>query len=208
MSQIVEEIIIDSNKFPLPDKVKARVLTLNYEKEQGKKNDSCLWSVVNNNSLSTISESSTPTTSPPLSPFSPDIYSSVFFEYSDQSETSDESLVCIDFILWERLSYLNIYPNVSLLKHKSSTSLKSSNSIKRVLKKWSKKVKLSDSDLRGEVAVLSLPGLTSSSKAVNDLGKEVKRVPLNSSLLLLTQTRSLLFPEGAWYYDYLDSVSV
>ncbi|XP_075977343.1 uncharacterized protein LOC142977349 [Anticarsia gemmatalis] len=218
VSQVVEEIIIDSNKYPLPEKVKARVLSLNYN-NQGKKNDSYLWTVVNNTSLSTISETSTPPRSPPnspcspcspCSPLSPEIYSSVFFEFPDQMEKANEYLQCIDFILWERLACQHVYPNVSLLRHKSSSSSKSSSSMKRLFRKWSRKVRKSSdsSDIRGEVAVLSLPGLTSSSKAINDLGKEVKSIPLSSSILLLCQTRNLLFPEGAWYYNYLDSVSV
>uniref|UniRef100_A0A2A4JKU8 Spectrin beta chain, non-erythrocytic 2 n=1 Tax=Heliothis virescens TaxID=7102 RepID=A0A2A4JKU8_HELVI len=203
VSQIVEEIITDSNKFNLPDKIKARVLNINYANNQ-RKNDSYLWSVANHNSLSTISEDSVPN-SPLMSPTSPEIYSSVFFEFPDQVEKANEYLACIDLILWERLSYLNVYPNVSLLRHKSNSSSKSS--LKRFIRKWSKKVK-PESDIKGEVAVLSLPGLTSSSKAINDLGKEVKSIPLSSSLLLLSQTRNLLFPDGAWYYNYLDSVSV
>lgn len=206
VSQIVEEIITDSNKFNIPDKIKARVLNINYANNQ-RKNDSYLWSVSmakNHNSLSTISEDSVPN-SPLMSPTSPEIYSSVFFEFPDQVEKANEYLACVDLILWERLSYLNVYPNVSLLRHKSNSSSKSS--LKRFIRKWSKKVK-PESDIKGEVAVLSLPGLTSSSKAINDLGKEVKSIPLSSSLLLLSQTRNLLFPDGAWYYNYLDSVSL
>lgn len=76
------------------------------------------------------------------------------------------------------------------------------------MRKLSRKSKSSDTDSKSDVAVLSLPGLTSSNKAVNDLGKDVKSVPLNSSLLLLSQTRKLLFPEGEWYFNYLDCVSV
>nr|XP_049700512.1 spectrin beta chain isoform X10 [Helicoverpa armigera] len=206
VSQIVEEIITDSNKFNIPDKIKARVLNINYANNQ-RKNDSYLWSVSmanNHNSLSTISEDSVPN-SPLMSPTSPEIYSSVFFEFPDQVEKANEYLACVDLILWERLSYLNVYPNVSLLRHKSNSSSKSS--LKRFIRKWSKKVK-PESDIKGEVAVLSLPGLTSSSKAINDLGKEVKSIPLSSSLLLLSQTRNLLFPDGAWYYNYLDSFEV
>lgn len=209
VSQIVEDIITDSNKFQIPEKIKARVLSINYANNQ-RKNDSYLWSVSmanNHNSLSTISETSSTPNSPPTSPMmSPEIYSSVFFEFPDQAEKANEYLACVDLILWERLSYQNVYPNVSLLRYKSNSSSKSS--LKRFIRKWSKKSKPSDSDIKGEVAVLSLPGLTSSSKAINDLGKEVKSIPLGSSLLLLSQTRTLLFPEGAWYYNYLDSVSV
>lgn len=205
VSQVVEEIITDSNKFNIPEKIKARTLNINYANNQ-KKNDSYLWSPNNkNNSLSTISETSSAPNSPLMSPMSPEIYSSVFFEFPDQTEKANEYLACIDLILWERLSYLNVYPNVSLLRHKSNSSSKSS--LKRFIRKWSKKAK-AENDVKGEVAVLSLPGLTSSSKAINDLGKEVKSIPLSSSLLLLAQTRNLLCPDGAWYYNYLDSVSV
>lgn len=161
---------------------------------------------MNNNSLSTISETSSPPLSPLKSPLSPDIYSSVFFEFTDENDKPNVCLACIDFILWERLSYQCVFPNVSLLRSKSGSS--KSSSLKRLFRKWSKRSKLSESDMKGEVAVLSLPGLTSSSKAVNDLGKEIKTIPLNSSLLLLSQTRNLLAPEGAWYFNYLDCVSV
>ncbi|XP_050549982.1 spectrin beta chain isoform X5 [Spodoptera frugiperda] len=205
VSQVVEEIITDSNKFNIPEKIKARTLNINYANNQ-KKNDSYLWSPNNkNNSLSTISETSSAPNSPLMSPMSPEIYSSVFFEFPDQTEKANEYLACIDLILWERLSYLNVYPNVSLLRHKSNSSSKSS--LKRFIRKWSKKAK-AENDVKGEVAVLSLPGLTSSSKAINDLGKEVKSIPLSSSLLLLAQTRNLLCPDGAWYYNYLDSFEV
>ncbi|KAH9633631.1 hypothetical protein HF086_014599 [Spodoptera exigua] len=205
VSQVVEEIITDSNKFNIPEKIKARTLSINYADNQ-KKNDSYLWSPNNkNNSLSTISETSSAPNSPLMSPMSPEIYSSVFFEFPDQAEKANEYLACIDLILWERLSYLNVYPNVSLLRHKSNSSSKSS--LKRFIRKWSKKVK-PENEVKGEVAVLSLPGLTSSSKAINDLGKEVKSIPLSSSLLLLAQTRNLLCPDGAWYYNYLDSFEV
>lgn len=149
--------------------------------------------------------------SPLKSPLSPEIYSSIFFEYNQDNDMSNDKLATIDFMLWERLSYQNVYPNVSLLRptRSQSESSSKSGSIKGFMKRlsWRKKSD-SDNNHKGEVAVLSLPGLTSSTKAVNDLGKEVKTVPLSSSLLLLSQTRSLLYPEGAWYYNYLDSVSV
>ncbi|KAF9819116.1 hypothetical protein SFRURICE_000781 [Spodoptera frugiperda] len=114
VSQVVEEIITDSNKFNIPEKIKARTLNINYANNQ-KKNDSYLWSPNNkNNSLSTI------------------------------SETSSARLASLLIERWMRF----------------------------------------------------------------DLGKEVKSIPLSSSLLLLAQTRNLLCPDGAWYYNYLDSVSV
>lgn len=213
-SEIVEDIITDSNKFNLPEKIKARVLSINYANNQ-RRNHSYLWPVSqNNNSLSTISETSSASNSPlpsmPSSPLSPEqLYSSVFFEFPEQTEHANEYLACIDFILWERLSYQNVHPNVSLLRHKSNSSSKSS--LKRFIRKWSKKEKRSkssDSDIKGEVAVLSLPGLTGTAKTTNDLGKEVKSIPLGSSILLLSQTRNLLVPEGVWYYNYLDCVSV
>lgn len=75
-----------------------------------------------------------------------------------------------------------------------------------MFRKWSSRSKSSSSENKSEVAVLSLPGLTSSDKAINDLGKEIKSVPLSPSLLLLSQTKNIL-PEAAWYYNYLDSVS-
>lgn len=211
-SEIVEEIITDSNKFNIPEKIKARVLSINYANNQ-RKNHSYLWPVSqNHNSLSTISETSSAPNSPlPSMPNSPllspeHLYSSVFFEFPEQTEKANEYLACIDLILWERLSYQNVYPNVSLLRHKSHSSSKSS--LKRFIRKWSKKSKSSECDIKGEVGVLSLPGLTSSTKTINDLGKEVKSIPLGSSILLLSQTRNLLVPEGAWYYNYLDCVSV
>lgn len=159
-----------------------------------------------NNSLSTISETTSAPISPLKSPFSPDIYSSVFFEFPEENEKPNICLACIDLILWERLSYCNVYPNVSLLKPKvRNTSL--TKTLKRVLRKWSRSSS-TGSDNKGEVGVLSMPGLTSSDKAINDLGKEVKSVPLNPSLLLLSQTRNLLPPDAAWYYEYLKCVSV
>lgn len=138
---------------------------------------------------------------------SPDIYSSVFFEYTVETEEPNINLACIDFILWERLSYQLVYPNLTLLRHNSVSSSKTG-SLKRIMNKFSRKSNRSnDSDTKGDVAVLSLPGLTSSNRAVNDLGKDIKFVPLNSSLLLLSQTRKLV-PDGAWYFNYLDCVSV
>lgn len=146
---------------------------------------------------------------PLKTPLSPEIYSSVFFEFTNDSENPHINLACIDLILWERLSYQLIYPNVSLLRSKSGSSSKS-NSLKRLIRKLSKRVRsFGENDITGEVGVLSLPGITNSnSKVVNDLGKEVKSIPLKSSLLLLTQTRNFLAPEGAWYFNYLDCVSV
>lgn len=147
---------------------------------------------------------------PLASPLSPEIYSPVFFEYPDQTDQSYQrnvNLVCINFILWERLSYQNVYPNVSLLRRSDSSSTKSG-SMKKIISKLSRKSKSSESDsCKSEVAVLSMPALTGSTNSVNDLGK-IKTIPLNSSLLLLTQTQSLLYPDGAWYFNYLDGVSV
>ncbi|KAI8432350.1 hypothetical protein MSG28_004761 [Choristoneura fumiferana] len=206
---VVKEIIHKSGKYKMTEQIQPRQLTLDFSK-QFAPNDSYLWTKVGNNSLSTISEFS----SPPISPLkrntlTPDIYSSVFFEYPAESENNpcSISLSCIDFILWERLSSLHIFPNVSLLRHASSSSSKSG-SIKRFFRKWSRKSKTPEPDSVSDVAVLSLPGLTSSNKAVNDLGKDVKTIPLNSSLILLAQTRTLLYPEAEWYYTYLDSFEV
>ncbi|KAI5643315.1 spectrin repeat domain-containing protein [Phthorimaea operculella] len=202
VAKVVEYIVKNSGKFNIKEKYKQKSLS------ELNKNDSYLWSVVGNEELSTISEISTPPTSPlQKSPFSPDIYSSVFFEYNTkETEKPNVYLACIDFILWERLSNFQVYPNVTLLRQNSSSSSKT-NSIKRVLKRLSIRKKSNDSDTKSDVAVLSLPGLTSSSKCINDLGKEVKSVPLNSSLLLLSQTRGLL-PDGAWYYDYVEGFEV
>lgn len=200
MAQVVDHIVKNSGKYNVPEKFLVKHL------DELQKNDSFLWSTVTNNTLSTISELSSPLPSPLKTPLSPDIYSSVFFEFPTEKEKPNDSLACIDFILWERLSYQHVYPNVTLLRQ-SSTSSSKSGSLKRLLRKFTRRSRSSESDIKGEVAVLSLPGLTSSNKAVNDLGKEVKSVPLNSSLLLLSQTRKLL-PDGAWYFNYLDGVSV
>lgn len=160
-----------------------------------------------NNTLSTISELSSPPNTPLGTPMSPDIYSSVFFEYTVETEQPNINLACIDFILWERLSYQLVYPNLTLLRHNSVSSSKTG-SLKRIMRRFSRKSNRSnESDSKSDVAVLSLPGLTSSNRAVNDLGGDLKSVPLNSSLLLLSQTRKLV-PDGAWYFNYLDCVSV
>jgi hypothetical protein len=201
---VVQEIIVSSDKYNPPEKFK-RILKLDYS--NCKKNDSHLWSTVTTNSLSTISETSSPPQSPLYSPMSPEIYSPVFFEYTHKTEQSNEFLSCINFILWERLSYQNVFPNVSLLRRRSDSSSRSG-SIKRIINKLSKRNRSSDSDSKSEVAVLSMPTLTGSTNTINDLGKDVKSIPLNSSLLLLSQTRSLLYPDGAWYFNYLDGVSV
>lgn len=143
---------------------------------------------------------------PLKSPLSPEIYSSVFFEYTSNSEKPDDRLACIDFILWERLSCQFVYPNISLCRQNSAASSKSG-SIKRIIHKLSKRKKSSDAEGKGDIAVLSLQGLSTSSRTVSSLSSEVKNIPLTSSLLLLSQTRKLLFPDGAWYYNYLDCVS-
>lgn len=145
--------------------------------------------------------------SPLKTPLSDDIFSSIFFEFGTDVEEPNEKLACVEFILWQRLSCLNVYPNVSLLRRHSNSSSKSSNSIKKLIRRLSRKKKII---VDNDVAVLSLPGLTSSAKDISDADKEVKAVkpvPLSSSLLLLNQTRNLLSPEGAWYYDYIDNVS-
>lgn len=198
---MVEDIVLNSGKYKIPEKYRRKSI------EDLDKNDSFLWSVVTNNALSTISETSSSPNSPLLTPLSPDnIYSSVFFEYTVETERPNINLACIDFILWERLSYQLLYPNVTLLRNNSVSSSKTG-SLQRIIKKFSRKsARSNDSEAISEVAVLSLPGLTSSNKAVNDLGKDIKSVPLNPSLLLLSQTRKLL-PDGAWYFNYLDSVS-
>nr|XP_034832695.1 spectrin beta chain isoform X2 [Maniola hyperantus] len=207
VGDVVYEIINTTEKFKLPEKfARKRNMQINYSQVPLQKNDSYLWPVVTSNSLSTISENSSPPTTPLKAPLSPEIYSSVFFEYTLENEQRNDRLSCIDFILWERLSYQQVTPNVSLLRRHSETSSRSS--IKGLIKRLSWRKKSSDSEHKSEVAVLSLPGLTSSSKVVNDLGKDVKSVPLSSSLLLLSQTRSLLFPEGEWYYNYLDRFEV
>lgn len=212
---VVQEIVVSSDKYKVPEKYK-RTLKLDFS--DCKRNDSYLWTVQTNNSLTTISENSSPPMSPLASPLSPEIYSPVFFEYPDQTDKSNQmndNLACINFILWERLSHQNVYPNVSLLRRRSDRSDASSKSgsIKRIITKWSRKSRVesrsSESDSnKGEVAVLSMPALTGSTNTINDLGKDVKTIPLNSSLLLLSQTRSLLYPDGAWYFNYLDGVSV
>ncbi|KPJ12141.1 Spectrin beta chain, brain 1 [Papilio machaon] len=206
VGDVVEDIIRNTGKYQISEKLKLK-LHVNYQNNEASKNDSFLWSVVTNNSLSTISEISSPPMTPLKSPLSPEIYSSVFFEYPFTYEKPDIRLSCIDFILWERLSYQLVYPNVSLIRHNSTVSSKSG-SIKRIISKISKKIRLSDDSDKSEIAVLSLPGLSSHSKTVNDLPREVKHIPLSSSLLLLFQTRKLLFPEGAWYYNYLDCFEV
>lgn len=206
VGDVVCEIINTSDKFKLPEKITTRKMQINYSEIPLKKNDSYLWPVATNNSLSTISETSSAPMTPSKAPLSPEIYSSVFFEYTPENEQRNDSLSCVDFILWERLSYQHVVPNVSVLTRHSSNS--SRTSIKSLIKRMSWRKKSSDSEHKSEVAVLSLPGLTSSSRVVNDLGKEVKSVPLSSSLLLLSQTRSLLYPEGEWYYNYLDRVSL
>ncbi|KPI92466.1 Spectrin beta chain [Papilio xuthus] len=206
VGEVVEDIIRNTGKYQISEKLKLK-LQVNYQNNEASKNDSFLWSVVTNNSLSTISEMSSPPMTPLKSPLSPDIYSSVFFEYPTTHEIPDVRLSCIDFILWERLSYQLVYPNVSLIRHNSTASSKSG-SIKRIMSKISKKMRLSDDSDKSDIAVLSLPGLSSHSKTVNDLPREVKRIPLSSSLLLLFQTRKLLYPEGAWYYNYLDCFEV
>lgn len=207
VAQVVKEIISDSDKYQIPQKFKAKTLNINYSKPMVK-NDSYLWSTGSvKNSLSTISETSSPPMSPPTSPLTADIYSSVFFEFPDVTEKPDIALACIDFILWEKLSYCNVYPNVSLLRQRGSNA-SLSKTLKRLVRKWSRRSKSTGSENKGEVGVLSIPGLTSSDKAINDLGKEVKSVPLNPSLLLLSQTRNLLPPDAAWYFEYLKCVSV
>ncbi|XP_050344038.1 spectrin beta chain isoform X6 [Nymphalis io] len=210
VGEVVYDIINTNDRFKLPEKFNKRSLNLNYSQKPVTKNDSYLWSVVTNNSLSTISETSSPPMSPLRGPLSPEIYSSIFFEYTSENDRSNEKLSSIDFLLWERLSYQHVYPNVSLLRpaRSHSESSSKSGSIKGLMKRLSRRKKSIDSEQKADIAVLSLPGLTSSMKAVNDLGKEVKVIPLSSSLLLLSQTRSLLFPEGAWYYNYLDSFEV
>ncbi|XP_037873168.2 spectrin beta chain isoform X9 [Bombyx mori] len=200
VGEVVREIIINSGKYQLPEKFKVKIVNSDSSSNSIKKNESFLWNVARN-SLSTISESS----SAPMSPATPDIYSSVFFMYTNAREKSDDRLSCIDFILWDRLFYQGVYPNVSLLRSKSSSS---KSSIKRVFKRLSKKIKPVDSELSGEVAVLSLPGLSESNDVINDLGKEVKNIPLSSSLPLLSQTRHFIGPEGAWYFNYLDGFEV
>lgn len=201
VAKVVEDILLNSGKFNIPEKYRRKSI------DELNKNDSFLWSVATNNTLSTISEISSPPNTPLGTPMSPDIYSSVFFEYTVETEERNINLACIDFILWERLSYQLVYPNLTLLRHNSISSSKTG-SLKRIMKRFSRKSDRSnDSDTTGDVAVLSLPGLTSSNRAVNELGKDLKPVPLNSSLLLLSQTRKLV-SDGAWYYDYLDCVSV
>lgn len=193
--------MLNSGKFNIPEKYRRKSI------DELNKNDSYLWSVVTNNALSTISEISSPSNTPLGSPMSPDIYSSVFFEYTVETEQPNINLACIDFILWERLSYQLVYPNLTLLRHNSVGSSKTG-SLKRIIKRFSRKSNRSnESDSISDVAVLSLPGLTTSNRAVNDFGKDIKSVPLNSSLLLLSQTRKLI-PDGAWYFNYLDCVSV
>lgn len=207
VAQVVKEIISDTDRYQIPEKFKARTLNINNSKPL-LKNDSYLWSTGSvKNSLSTISETSSPPMSPLKTPLTADIYSSVFFEFPDVVEKPSIYLACIDFILWEKLSYCNVYPNVSLLKQRGSSS-SMTQTLKRIIRKWSRRSKSTGSDNKGEVGVLSIPGLTSSDKAVNDLGKEVKSVPLNPSLLLLSQTRNLLSSDAAWYYEYLKRVSV
>ncbi|XP_013135409.1 PREDICTED: uncharacterized protein LOC106100890 isoform X2 [Papilio polytes] len=206
VGEVVEDIIRNTGKYQIPEKLKLK-LHVNYQNNEASKNDSYLWSVVTNNSLSTISEISSPPMTPLKSPLSPEIYSSVFFEYPTTHEKPDVRLLCIDFILWERLSYQLVYPNVTMVRHNSTASSKSG-SIKRIMSKISKKIRLSDDSEKSEIAVLSLPGLSSPSKTVSDLPREVKRIPLSSTLLLLSQTRKLLFPEGVWYYNYLDCFEV
>lgn len=208
VGEVVCEIINTNDRFQLPEKFQKRNLNIDYKAKPVSKNDSYLWTAVTNNSLSTISE----TSSPPMSPLkSPELYTSIFFEYpAAESEKRDERFASIDLILWERLSYLQVYPNVSLLRRvrAPSDSSSKSGSIVGIFKRLSKRSKSVDSEALSEVAVLSLPGLTSSLKQINDLGKDVKFIPLASSISLLAQTRSLLFPEGAWYYNYLDGVSL
>ncbi|XP_063828934.1 uncharacterized protein LOC135078265 [Ostrinia nubilalis] len=204
---VVQDLVVNNDKIKIPEKYK-RTLKLDYS--DCKKNDSYLWTAVTRNSLTTISENSTPPSTPLMSPMSPEIYSPVFFEYPDRTDLSNQMndhLACINFILWERLASQLVFPNVSLLRRRSDSSSKSG-SIKRIINRLSRKSKSSDTDSKGEVAVLSMPALTGSTNTINDLGKEVKTIPLNSSLLLLSQTRSLLFPDGAWYFNYLDGVSV
>lgn len=209
VGDVVYEIIQTNDKLKIPEKyLQKRNLNINYNKPM--KNDSHLWAVVNNNSLSTISETSSPPMSPLKSPLSPEIYTSIFFEYTAETEKPDEKFASIDLILWERLSYQHVYPNVSILRRvrTQSESSSKSGSIKGIFKRLSKRRTSTDSEAISEVAVLSMPGLTSSMKRINDLGKEVKSIPLSSSISLLSQTRGLLFPDAAWYYDYLDGVSV
>ncbi|XP_068631437.1 uncharacterized protein [Battus philenor] len=205
VGEIVERIIRNSERYQIPEKVKLKLQAHCQNKEMAK-NDSFLWSVVTNNSLSTISEISSPPMTPLKSPLSPEIYSSVFFEFFPSNEKPNERLASIDFILWERLSYQLVYPNISLIRQNSVTSSKSG-SIKRIIKKFSKKKRHSDGEVKCEIAKLSLSGLSTSS-AAGDLTTEVKNIPLTSSLVLLSQTRKLLFPEGAWYFNYLDCVSL
>lgn len=199
VAKVVEDIVLNSGKFNIPEKYRRKSI------EELNKNRSFLWSVATNNTLSTISETSSPPNTPSGTPISPDIYSSVFFEYTVETEEPNIYLACIDFILWERLAYQLVYPNLTL--HTSLSSSKTG-SLKRIMRRFSRKSNQSnDSDTTTEVAVLSLPGLTSSNTVVNDLGRDIKCVPLNSSLLLLSQTRKLV-PDGAWYFNYLDGVSV
>lgn len=151
------------------------------------KNDSYLWSRRNKSSVSSLSETSTI----PLSP----IYTSVFFEYSNREQINDLKLTCIDFILWQRLSYQFIYPNVIVHRHNSSASSKSGSLIKNRNK--------SKNATDCEVAELSFSSLN---KTFNDFG-DLLNIPLESSLVLLSRTRNAI-PDAAWYFNYLDSVSV
>ncbi|GBP22289.1 Spectrin beta chain [Eumeta japonica] len=217
-AQVVQQIVTSSDKFYMPKQYLKtytssgnRILypegiTSPDREECLRKNDSFLWSTIPLGKPSVADSDSEAT----MTPTTPDIYAPVFFEYPPHDDSNEERLHCIDFILWERLWYLNIQPIASFVKHKSSSS-STSGSLKRALKSPLKMLKhaLGSTSNVSDVAVLSLSdGISGSSKNIGDFHSEVKRVPLGSSILLLSQIRNLLTPDAAWYFNYLDSFEV
>lgn len=149
-----------------------------------KKNESFLWSQKTasaKQSLSTDSELSTP------GPVSPDINTPVFFEYNLKNKKDEIKLWCINFILWERLSCQFTYPILSSHKYRKNSN---SNKVSR-----------------NNRYILQLSPIRNN-ESVNMSSKDVKMPPLTHYLILLSQARPLLNPDGAWYFNYLDGVSV